>query len=112
MKTIKVSFNGEAREVEAWPDEPLLDVLRETFKLKSLKSGCAPQRECGACLALIDGQPKVTCAVRIEQVEGRSVTRSKASPTTSGASTPTPSRPPPGCNAASAPRAWCCASSG
>src|SRR5208282_3275593 len=44
------------------------------FKLKSLKSGCAPQRECGACLALIDGQPKVTCAVRIEQVEGRSVT--------------------------------------
>ena len=74
MTTIKFQLNGEAREVEAWPDEPLLDVLRETFKLKSLKSGCAPQRECGACLALIDGQPKVTCAVRIEQVEGRSVT--------------------------------------
>ena len=74
MRTIKFQLNGEARQVEAWPDEPLLDVLRETFKLKSLKSGCAPQRECGACLALIDGQPKVTCAVRIEQVEGRSVT--------------------------------------
>ena len=74
MRTIKFQLNGEARRVEAWPDEPLLDVLRETFKLKSLKSGCAPQRECGACLALIDGQPKVTCAVRIEQVEGRSVT--------------------------------------
>jgi xanthine dehydrogenase molybdenum-binding subunit len=74
MRTIKFQLNGEARQVEAWPDEPLLDVLRETFKLKSLKSGCAPQRECGACLALIDGQPKVTCAIRIEQVEGRSVT--------------------------------------
>ena len=74
MTTIKFTLNGEARQVEAFPDEPLLDVLRETFKLKSLKSGCAPQRECGACLALIDGQPKVTCAVRIEQVEGRSVT--------------------------------------
>jgi xanthine dehydrogenase molybdenum-binding subunit len=73
MKTIHFQLNGEAREVEAWPDQPLLDVLRETFKLKSLKAGCAPQRECGACLALIDGQPKVTCAVRIEQVEGRSV---------------------------------------
>ena len=74
MRTIKFQLNGEAREVEAWPDEPLLEVLRETFKLKSLKSGCAPQRECGACLALIDGQPKVTCAVRVEQVEGRSIT--------------------------------------
>ena len=73
MRTIKFHLNGEARQVEAQPDQPLLDVLRETFKLKSLKSGCAPQRECGACLALIDGQPKVTCAVRIEQVEGRSV---------------------------------------
>ena len=60
MKTIHFQLNGEAREVEAWPDQPLLDVLRETFKLKSLKAGCAPQRECGACLALIDGQPKVT----------------------------------------------------
>jgi xanthine dehydrogenase molybdenum-binding subunit len=73
MRTIKFQLNGKAREVDAWPDQPLLEVLRETFKLKSLKSGCAPQRECGACLALIDGQPKVTCAVRVEQVEGRSV---------------------------------------
>jgi len=55
MRTIKFQLNGEAREVEASPDEPLLDVLRETFKLKSLKSGCAPQRVCGACLALIGG---------------------------------------------------------
>ena len=74
MKTIKFHLNGEAREIEAWPDQPLLEVLREKFKLKSLKSGCSPQRECGACLALIDGQPKVTCAVRVEQVEGRSIT--------------------------------------
>jgi selenium-dependent xanthine dehydrogenase len=74
MTTIKFTLNGEARQVEASPDQPLLEVLRETFKLKSLKAGCAPQRECGACLALIDGQPKVTCAVRVAQVEGRSVT--------------------------------------
>jgi xanthine dehydrogenase molybdenum-binding subunit len=74
MRTIKFQLNGEAREVEAWPDEPLLEILRETFKLKSLKAGCAPQRECGACLALIDGLPTMTCAVKIAKVEGQSIT--------------------------------------
>ncbi len=74
MRTIKFQLNGEARQVEAWPDQPLLEVLRETFKLKSLKSGCAPQRECGACLALIDGLPTMTCGVKIAKVEGQSIT--------------------------------------
>jgi xanthine dehydrogenase molybdenum-binding subunit len=74
MRTIKFQLNGEAREVEASPDQPLLEVLRETFKLKSLKAGCAPQRECGACLALIDGLPTMTCAVKIAKVEGQSIT--------------------------------------
>ncbi len=73
MKTFNFHLNGEARQIEAWPDEPLIDVLREVFKIKSVKAGCGPQKECGSCLALIDGLPKVTCAVRIAQVQGRSV---------------------------------------
>ena len=73
MKTINFHLNGEARAIEAWPDEPLIDVLRETFKIKSVKAGCGPQKECGCCLALIDGLPKVTCSVRIAQVQGRSI---------------------------------------
>jgi len=73
MKTISFRLNGEARRIETWPDEPLIDVLRQTFKLKSVKAGCAPQKECGSCVALIDGVPKVTCSVRIAQVEGRAV---------------------------------------
>jgi selenium-dependent xanthine dehydrogenase len=73
MDTVKFHLNGAAREVETWPDEPLVDVLRDVFKIKSLKAACGPQRECGCCLALIDGTPKVTCSVRIAQVEGRSI---------------------------------------
>ena len=73
MKLVKFHLNGEAQEVLAPPDEPLIDVLRETFKLKSVKAGCGPQRECGCCLALIDGQPKVTCSVKIAQVHGRTI---------------------------------------
>jgi xanthine dehydrogenase molybdenum-binding subunit len=73
MKTISFRLNGEARRIETWPEEPLIDVLRQTFKLKSVKAGCAPQKECGSCVALIDGVPKVTCSVRIAQVEGRAI---------------------------------------
>jgi selenium-dependent xanthine dehydrogenase len=73
MKLVKFHLNGEAQEVLAPPDQPLLDVLRETFKLKSVKAGCGPQKECGCCLALIDGQPKVTCSVKTAQVQGRTI---------------------------------------
>lgn len=73
MKVVKFHLNGTPREVEAWPDEPLVDVLRDVFKIKSVKAACGPQKECGCCLALIDGLPKVTCSVRIAQVEGRSI---------------------------------------
>ncbi|CAL8977396.1 putative xanthine dehydrogenase subunit D [Rhodoplanes serenus] len=73
MKTVRFRLNGEPRELEASGDEPLLDVLRETFKIKSIKPGCGPQKECGCCLVLIEGQPKVTCSIKIAQVEGRSI---------------------------------------
>ncbi len=74
MTTITFTLNGEARTFDAPPDELFLDALRETFKIKSVKSGCSPQRECGACLMLFDGQPKLACAVRSEQVRGRKIT--------------------------------------
>ena len=73
MKTIQFKLNGEARRVDAWPDQLFIEVLRETFKIKSVKAGCSPQRECGSCLMLLDGQPKLACAVRAEHVNGRAV---------------------------------------
>ncbi len=73
-KTIRFQLNGAAREVEAFADDTLLAVLRENLGIKSLKSCCSPQRECGSCLALINGKPMVTCAIRAEQAEGKSIT--------------------------------------
>lgn len=73
-KTVRFTLNGELRQIDVPGDLSLLEVLRERFKLKSLKDGCAPQKECGCCLALIDGLPKVTCSIKVEQVEGRSIT--------------------------------------
>src|SRR5208283_34907 len=73
MKTIRFTLNGEPRRFETWPRQLFLDVLRETFKIKSVKTGCSPQHECGSCLILIDGHPKSACALRAEQVDGSSV---------------------------------------
>ncbi len=73
MKTIQFTLNGKPRRFETEPDRLLIETLRETFSIKSVKSGCSPQRECGACLILFDGQPKLACAVRSEQVQGRSI---------------------------------------
>ncbi len=73
MTTIQFTLNGKPRQFETEPDRLLIETLRETFAIKSVKSGCSPQRECGACLILFDGQPKLACAVRAEQVQGRSI---------------------------------------
>ncbi len=73
MKTVEFTLNGKPRRFETEPDRLLIETLRETFAIKSVKSGCSPQRECGACLILFDGQPKLACAVRAEQVQGRSI---------------------------------------
>jgi len=67
------TLNGVTRRSEIAPGETLLELLRERCGLTSLKDGCRPQGQCGACLALLDGHPKVTCAIPAEQADGHSI---------------------------------------
>jgi len=53
--TIKLTINGEARQLELDPRQSLLDVLRETLDLTGTKKGCN-QGACGACTILLDGK--------------------------------------------------------
>ena len=55
------------------PGESLLEVLRDRCGITSPKDGCSPQGQCGCCLALIDGNPKVTCATPAATADGKSV---------------------------------------
>lgn len=77
--TMHFSFelNGVAREVSEVPcGTSLLEVLREDLgpdRVISPKDGCSPQGQCGCCLVLVDGQPKVSCALPIEKAAGRSI---------------------------------------
>jgi aerobic carbon-monoxide dehydrogenase small subunit len=61
--------NGEARTVDAYPMERLLDVLREELGLTGTKEGCG-EGECGACSVLMDGELVNSCLVPVAQANG------------------------------------------
>src|SRR5512144_1798421 len=70
---VRFMLNGVPREISPRPGETLLETLRERCGIRSVKDGCAPQGQCGCCLALIDGTAKVTCAMTAESAAGRDV---------------------------------------
>lgn len=70
---VGLTVNGCAREVDARPGETLLDLLRSGLGITSPKRGCQPQGQCGACVALVDGEPHATCTITAEAAEGRTV---------------------------------------
>ncbi|MBL8296173.1 MAG: (2Fe-2S)-binding protein [Bryobacterales bacterium] len=72
---VRVQFkvNGVDREVECWPMERLLDVLREHLRLTGAKEGCG-EGECGACAVLMDGRLVNSCLVPALEAAGRTVT--------------------------------------
>ncbi len=73
MNLFSFVLNGTPQQVQAEPDQSLLEVLRETFKITSVKNACAPQGQCGCCLAIVDGGPKASCIVSMKQVQGKKV---------------------------------------
>jgi len=72
---LKVAFavNGRAVEVEARPDEMLLCVMRRELDLTSVRETCGVG-VCGACTALLDGEPISTCILLAPLAEGREIT--------------------------------------
>ena len=73
LPTIQFTLNGSTRSFESREGETLLETLRDRFGIRSTKNGCAPQGQCGACLALIDGKAKTTCAVPVEKADAKQI---------------------------------------
>ncbi len=71
--TIRFLLNGKPAEVAAAPEDSALDLLRDRCGLISPKDGCSPQGQCGCCVVLVDGTPRVTCAMSADKVEGKTV---------------------------------------
>ncbi len=70
---IEFVLNGTVHQVEPRPDERFLETLRERCAITSLKDGCSPQGQCGACVALADGLPKTTCAMPSQVAHGKHI---------------------------------------
>ncbi|MGB5295884.1 MAG: 2Fe-2S iron-sulfur cluster-binding protein, partial [Thermoanaerobaculia bacterium] len=70
---VEFSLNGRWQSLAVRPDESLLETLRNRCRILSTKDGCQPQGQCGCCLALIDGLPKVSCAVPTSRVQDKEI---------------------------------------
>jgi nicotinate dehydrogenase subunit A len=73
MVTTRFSVNSVSHAVQAEPDTPLLDVLRDDLGLKGTRFGCGTG-ECGACHVLVDGVSLASCNLPLWAVAGKAVT--------------------------------------
>ena len=72
MPAISLTINGKPAEVNADPDTPLLDVLRNHLGLIGTKFGCGLE-QCGCCIVLVDGRPEKSCGKAVSTVAGKRV---------------------------------------
>jgi nicotinate dehydrogenase subunit A len=68
--TLKI--NGQAREVEAEPDTPLLYVLRNDIALNGAKFGCG-LGQCGACTVVMGRDAIRSCQLPVAMVRGADI---------------------------------------
>ena len=69
---VKFRLNGKEVEVDASPNEILLDTLRLKLGVRSVKRGCE-RGECGTCTVLLNGDPVTSCLILTPQVDGAEV---------------------------------------
>ena len=69
----RITVNGQAWEVNAATDSPLLYVLRNDLGLNGPKFGCG-LGQCGACAAIVAGNLVRTCSMTLGDVGDRPVT--------------------------------------
>ena len=70
---MRFTLNGKAVDVTTAPEDSALDLLRDRCGLISPKDGCSPQGQCGACVVLVDGTPRVSCAMTAAKVQGKAI---------------------------------------
>ncbi len=70
---MKLTINGEAREVDVPDDMPLLWVLRDELGITGPKYGCGIAL-CGACTVHINGQAVRSCSIPAASVWGEVTT--------------------------------------
>lgn len=70
---VRLSINGENREIDMDLTTPLLWALRDGLQLTGTKYSCGIA-VCGACLVLVDGKPVHSCTTPISAVTNKQIT--------------------------------------
>ena len=68
-----MTVNGEGVDYRLDPATPLLFALRDASNLTGTKYGC-DSRDCGACTVNVDGRAVNSCAIKLGELEGASIT--------------------------------------
>ena len=69
---VKFILNHKPVEMDVYPQQRLLDMLRDDFHLTGTKEGCSVG-ECGACTVIVDGKAVTSCLMLALSVEGKEV---------------------------------------
>ena len=69
---VRLSVNGDVREVGVPTHFTLLEALRYVVGLTGSKQGC-DKGDCGACTVLLGGAPTLSCITPVWEAEGREV---------------------------------------
>ena len=67
-----MTVNGRQHTVQADPQTPLLDVLRDVLDLKGTRFGSGAG-ECGACHVMVDGLPQAACNLPLWALQGKAL---------------------------------------
>jgi len=71
-RTLDLTVNGRAEQVEIQPQWTLLQLLRQGLRLLGTEEGCG-EGACGSCTVVVDGQLTRACLSLAVRAEGRSV---------------------------------------
>jgi isoquinoline 1-oxidoreductase alpha subunit len=80
MPLYDISVNGQAHQVDAPEDMPLLWVLRDILNLTGTKYGCGIA-QCRACTVHVDGTASFACQIPVSALAGREVVTIEGLPT-------------------------------
>lgn len=72
-REITFTLNGAQMRVTPAEGESLLHTLRSRCGVTSIKDGCHPQGQCGACLAVVNGHPRMTCTLTTDHVDNAQI---------------------------------------
>jgi aerobic-type carbon monoxide dehydrogenase small subunit (CoxS/CutS family) len=76
-RTITLTVNQRDERVEIDDADTLLEVLRDHFKLASVREACGVGA-CGSCTVLLDGKPASSCLLFAARAAGHDITTVEA----------------------------------